>query len=327
MHMNYETQIEFKKNKLNDILKKFGDIDLNVNFVLCDSEFNYRDKITLKVENNKLCYHMCKTNKVIEIDKCLLANKIINEKIKIIKDIKDFKSCYEISIRNVNSDKTAITFYLHNDNETLNFKDDNSIINYITENNSFICEDKSKIIGKINKYKYYISPQSFFQINIKQTVKILEDIKKYLTGKGKTLLDLYCGTGSIGIYMSDIYKNVLGIEICKPAIEDAKKNVTLNGLTNMNFFCGDTEKLIKNVKTNFDTLIVDPPRSGLTKHVIEDIFRILPKNLIYISCDPITLARDLKILKNNYNILNITGYDMFPNTYHVESVCILEKMN
>lgn len=325
MHINYKNQLEFKKNKLIDILKKFADIDCKVNFIESEKIYNYRDKITLKVKGNKIGYYKKKSNEIIEIDNCLIVDIIINEKINLLKKVKDFKSCYEIVIRNVNSNKTAITFYLHNKNDIIDFKDDDSIITYIYQNKVSYTNTNSNIIAKLGSFEFIVSPQSFFQINLEQIQKILFNIKQYLKTKEGNLLDLYCGTGSIGIYLSDIFNEVYGIEICEPAIEDAKLNAKLNNVNNIFFYCGDTEKIIKKVNKKFDTLIVDPPRAGLTISVIEDIFNINPTNLIYISCDPITLSRDLKNIKEKYNIVDITGYDMFPNTNHIETVCVLER--
>jgi 23S rRNA (uracil1939-C5)-methyltransferase len=136
-------------------------------------------------------------------------------------------------------------------------------------------------------------------------------------------MDLYCGTGTIGMYATPFVKKVIGVEICKEAIEDAKTNMKINNVQNMEFICGDTEIVIKKFKDKFDSIIVDPPRSGLTNSVINDIFRLNPKKIVYVSCDPITFARDLKILKEKYNIINITPVDMFPNTYHVENIAKL----
>ncbi len=136
-------------------------------------------------------------------------------------------------------------------------------------------------------------------------------------------MDLYCGTGSIGIFVNK-GNRVIGIEKNRYAIEDANKNKSINNLDNINFICGDSGKEIENINFSPDVIIVDPPRSGLNKETIENILEFNSKKIIYVSCDPMTLVRDLNILSKTYNITEITPFDMFPNTYHCETLAVLE---
>ena len=124
---------------------------------------------------------------------------------------------------------------------------------------------------------------------------------------------IYCGTGTIGIYVSDITQSVLGIEINKYAVKDANENKKINNINNIEFICGDSEKVLYKINRKFDSVIVDPPRSGLGEKIV------------YVSCDPITLARDINYLSSNYELVNISLVDMFPNTHHIECVTLLEK--
>ena len=146
-------------------------------------------------------------------------------------------------------------------------------------------------------------------------------IKEYV-GTNNNVLDLYCGTGSISIFVSE-NNNVLGVEINKYAIEDAKENAKLNNIKNINFICGESGKELENIKFNPDVVIVDPPRSGLSKDAIKNILKINTNKLIYVSCDPMTFVRDLSMLNEKYEIVEITPFDMFPNTKHVECLCLL----
>ena len=139
--------------------------------------------------------------------------------------------------------------------------------------------------------------------------------------------DLYCGTGTIGIYICESVNKVLGIESCKDAVDDANYNKELNNATNCTYKLGKVENLTKEITSEYDTAIIDPPRSGLDKNVIKKLLEIKPKTLIYVSCDPVTLARDLNLLKEKYNIEYIRPYNMFPRTYHVETVCLLSKLH
>ena len=330
LHMSYNDQLEYKENKIKDIMKKYANIDKISKIIKCDKQFNYRNKVTLKVENNIIGYYKKKSYNLVNIDKCLIIDNEFN---KIINDLKRFNldNIYELMIRNVDSDNTALTLYLQKDTNCIQIdeycKKNNIILNKIIKNKDFKCNEKSKIIGKLGNFKFIISPLSFFQVNTDQTIKLYDKILEVLEpNKDDNLLDLYCGTGTIGIYVANKVNKVLGVEIVKDAIHDANINKKINNVNNINFICGNTEKIIKDVKEKYNAIIVDPPRAGLTESIIRDIFRINPDKIVYVSCDPITLARDLKLLQEKYEVLDVVPVDMFPNTYHVETVCKLKKI-
>ena len=138
-------------------------------------------------------------------------------------------------------------------------------------------------------------------------------------------LDLYCGTGTIGIYVSKYTNHVLGIDCNQSNILDANKNKELNKVENIEFIASKVEDVIENIKDKYDLIIVDPPRAGLDPKTIKTIKEMSPINIIYVSCDPVTLMRDLNILKEHYNIVEITPFNMFPRTYHCESITVLER--
>lgn len=330
LHMSYNDQLEYKENKIKDIMKKYANIDKISKIIKCDKQFNYRNKVTLKVENNIIGYYEKKSYNLVNIDKCLIIDNEFN---KIINDLKKFNldNIYELMIRNIDSDNTALTLYLQKDTNCIQIdeycKKNNIILNKIIKNKDFKCNEKSKIIGKLGNFKFIISPLSFFQVNTDQTIKLYDKILELLEpNKDDNLLDLYCGTGTIGIYVANKVNKVLGVEIVKDAIHDANINKKINSINNINFICGNTEKIIKDVKEKYNAIIVDPPRAGLTESIIRDIFRINPDKIVYVSCDPITLARDLKLLQEKYEVLDVVPVDMFPNTYHVETVCKLKKI-
>ena len=330
LHMSYNDQLEYKENKIKDIMKKYANIDKISKIIKCDKQFNYRNKVTLKVENNIIGYYEKKSYNLVNIDKCLIIDNEFN---KIINDLKRFNldNIYELMIRNVDSDNTALTLYLQKDTNCIQIdeycKKNNIILNKIITNKDFKCNEKSNIIGKLGNFKFIISPLSFFQVNTDQTIKLYDKILEVLEpNKDDNLLDLYCGTGTIGIYVANKVNKVLGVEIVKDAIHDANINKKINNVNNINFICGNTEKIIKDVKEKYNAIIVDPPRAGLTESIIRDIFRINPDKIVYVSCDPITLARDLKLLQEKYEVLDVVPVDMFPNTYHVETVCKLKKI-
>lgn len=290
LHIPYEEQLLYKENKIKNIINRYLKEDIKINNIVpSDKQFNYRNKVTLQVENNKIGFYSKNTNNITPIKKCLLLDDKLNEYIESIESPKE-----KIVLR-TNSDDV-----LDNDNE------------FITK--------------QIGKYKYLVSLKSFFQINDNVTYKLYEKVKEYACStKEDTILDLYCGTGTIGIYLSDTCKEVLGIEINKQAIMDAKKNKGLNNISNINFIADDVAKVINKIHFKPSIVVVDPPRAGLDEKTIKEITKINPNRLIYVSCDPMTLARDLNILKYYFNIEELTPFDMFPNTYHVENVCLLTK--
>lgn len=177
---------------------------------------------------------------------------------------------------------------------------------------------------------FRISAHSFYQVNKTQAENLYKIVAKYADCKSDDiLLDLYCGTGTIGLTMAKSCKKLIGVEIVKEAIEDAKYNAKLNGINNAEFICSDAieaaEHLAKNDELP-DVVIVDPPRKGCAIEVIDIILKMKPQRLVYVSCDPATLARDLKVfVEKGYIIKEITPVDMFPRTSHVESVCLLMR--
>ena len=192
------------------------------------------------------------------------------------------------------------------------------------KNDEKVLYGKSYITEKIGDYSFIISADSFFQVNTLGMEKLYGVVKKYLEpNKNMSVLDLYCGTGTIGIYISDSVKEVSGVEINKSAVKDAIKNADLNDINNIKFVCSDVKDVIKKYK-NIDAVIVDPPRAGLSKEAIENLINLNASKIVYVSCDAVTLARDINILKDFYDLIEITPVDMFPNTYHIECVSILK---
>ena len=316
MHINYQDQIEYKQEKIENIIHKYVDKFIKVNKIIpCEKIYNYRNKITFHV-NNKIGLYEDNTNNIIEIDKCLLADNKINKILKELKTLKLNKD--EITIRSSYND--SLIYYKNKDN-IINVSCNNII------NNNTIIKGNNYIIEKLKDFKFIISPTSFFQVNTQQTI-ILYDLIKELAkpNKNDILLDLYCGTGTIGLYLSKESKEILGIEINKEAIIDANKNKALNNIKNAKFIAGDAKEIIKKLKYKPDIIIVDPPRSGLYKGMIKDLINFKANKIIYVSCDPITLSRDLQELKEQYIIKEIQPVDLFPNTYHIENIVLLEKM-
>ena len=186
---------------------------------------------------------------------------------------------------------------------------------------------EGNIKEKIGPYVFEISANSFFQTNTLMTERLYQSVKNFasLTGK-ETILDLYCGIGTISIFLASQAARMIGIDISNSAIADAKRNCQLNGVDNCEFFCSDAKIFLSQHTIQPEVLIVDPPRVGMQREVINQILRLLPERIIYISCNPSTFARDVALLKEGYRLKEVQPVDLFPHTYHIESVASLERM-
>lgn len=180
--------------------------------------------------------------------------------------------------------------------------------------------------------QFKLSVPSFYQVNREQAEVLYGRALEFagLTGK-ETVLDLYCGTGTITLCMAGKAKKVIGAEIVPEAIRDAKENADRNGIKNAEFFCGDAGGIAEKLKQDGlkpDVITVDPPRKGLAPEVIDAVVGMAPERVVYVSCDPATLARDLKIFESRgYHVCRAEAVDLFPGTKHVECVCLLERQN
>lgn len=290
MHMNYQEQLKYRKEKIENILSKFAGIITDVE-IEPSNEFNYRNKITLHKCEKGYGYKKEGSSSIVKIDKCLIADNIINE-----------------YISKVNSDKEKLVIRSNQDKE---------VINNI---------DGGYIIEKINDYNFRIDIESFFQVNSYMCSKIFNYIESNLE-ECSTALDLYCGVGTLSLVVSKKANKVIGIEVNKSSYKNALENLKINKISNVEFINGKVENVIDKINEKVDLIVTDPPRSGMDKITIETIKKLKPKTIIYMSCDPVTLARDLNELKKDYTLKRIKAFDMFPNTYHVETICLLTRKN
>jgi len=322
MHIKEEKQEEFKKEKVEEILKKFLKYNKDVNDIVFSKKFNYRNKVVLHVKDNKLGFYKNKTNELIEIDKCLLLNPVINDLISYLKNYIELKDIEKITIKVGNKTNEVMLII---DGSIAKYQKLLEIVDVLIINEK-VMTTKDYITSYIGNKKYIIKKNSFFQVNYDISTRMYNKVKDVIVKeKSKNVLDLYCGTGTIGIYISDVVSKITGIEVVSDAIEAANTNKKINNVENIEFILGKVEDKLDFISNNnIDTVIVDPPRSGLHKKVIPILEKISPKTIIYVSCDPITMARDIKLLSNNYELVEVTPYDMFPNTYHVECVCVLK---
>lgn len=325
MHENYQEQLRFKENKVEELVNKFTGLT-NINYypIIGKNNFYYRNKVIFHGKNKELGFYKEKTNDLVSIKECLITNKCLNDiylKIQLFLRNYPNNDIKKLMLRNTslneilvvlegNVNKKLILAYL--DNATVVY-----LNNELIKGNNFVMEE---ILG----IKFMIYPSSFFQVNYDMMLSLYGTvIDFYKKNNYSNILDLYCGCGTIGMLVSKYVKSVIGVEVEASSIRSANICKKLNNITNINFIEGKVEDKIDLFK-DIDSIIVDPPRSGLDIHTIDIIMKLNPSSIIYVSCDPVTLARDLNLLKEKYDILEVHPVDMFPNTYHVECVCVLK---
>ena len=337
MDINYETQIELKKNLIENALKKSTGLEIESIEIVKSPELRYRNKIRLQVDKNGgLNYLETYSKKLVKIDDCLIANEKISENLDRIEKItKDINQKFTASIK-------EITIRVSENNILLNLQGnfDNKSIAYIKEKystskysiNLLIGRDLITISGeryldyKIGQKEFKISANDFYQVNDYQ-IENLYSIAREFLGENQKLLDLYCGSATSSMSIND--DHIVGIEINKNAIKDAKENAERNGLKNYKFIAKNARfidsKFIK--KEKIDAITVDPPRAGIDKEVVKTIANAGIDKIVYISCNPQTLARDIKrFMDRGYELKKIKAVDMFPQTMHVETIALIQKM-
>lgn len=209
-----------------------------------------------------------------------------------------------------------------------------SIINTVNDSLAQVATGRDQVLlygapviyEKLGRHEFEISPNSFFQTNSRQAKTLYDVVRAYAGLCGERVWDLYCGTGSIAIYLADLASEVVGFEIVEDAVRDADRNAALNGVHNCSFVAGDLRfNLEKYAGNPPEVLICDPPRAGMHKDVVAAIRQLGPRRIVYVSCNPATMARDLAELVQDYQVAEVQPVDMFPHTYHIESVARLER--
>ncbi len=251
----------------------------------------------------------------IIIRKCTTGGLLVNIVFAHDDEAERKKICYHV-LETV----PAITTLLY----TINGKWNDTI--YDIETN--VVFGSGYVIEKLEGLQFKISPKSFFQTNTKQAEQLYNVVKKFAALTGNEIVyDLYCGTGSIGIFLSTSAKKIIGVDVIEDAINDAKENAAFNNIDNAFFFCGDVLKICNNSffaeNGKPDVMVVDPPRAGLHSALIEKLIEIAPQKIIYVSCNVATQARDILILNEKYIVVKVQPVDMFPHTHHIECVAEL----
>lgn len=362
-NMTYEEELKYKKSRVEDAVKRIAHLDVPVKEVIgADSVNHYRNKAQYPVviENGKLSagFYAYKSHRIIPCESCLLQPEEFSDclnafsKWVVLSGVTSYDEktgtglLRHIYLRKAVGTGEIMACAVINGNELPNA---DALIGELTklpsvksvcvninkDNSNVILGEKTKtlwgsaaltdiLLGK----SFEISPNSFYQVNHGQCEKLYSKAAEYaaLTGN-ETVVDIYCGAGTIGLSLADKAKRLFGIEIVPQAIENAKRNAEINGINNAEFFCGDAFDGARELERRGlkpDVIILDPPRKGCQKELLELVSKMSPKRIVYVSCDSATLARDLEILDSlGYSANEITPVDMFPRTPHVEAVCLL----
>ena len=372
--LKYEEQLKFKTKQVKESLKHIGGFsDFPIQEALdADEIFYYRNKMeyAFAPDSNQgliLGLHPKERfDKVFDLKECFLqsenANQIVDFVRKFAKEKKlipyDFKKrsgfLRFLAIREGKNTGETMVNLVTNEGEfpfkdefcsqlTSNFPFVKSIVRNINsklasiavgEKEELLAGDRT-ITEKLGKFRFEISSNSFFQTNTRQAEGLYEIVLNMADLQGKeSVLDLYCGTGTISIFLSQKAKKVTGVESVKESVKNAERNAELNNVTNCEFICGEVKKVLVKFsavggsayggvddKEIPDLVVVDPPRAGLHKHVVKGLLAMKPPKIIYVSCNPATLARDLKLLcEEYYKLEKVQPVDMFPHTYHIETV-------
>lgn len=342
--IQYDYQLELKKY----ILKKIFELD-DIEIVRSPKIWGYRTKMEFSFfldQNINLAFFKRGTYKAkYKLQNgCLLASKPMNDfAIKIVECLRnsllplqgDQKILKGIIVRESKTCNQIISslFVKNNDfyiqpnlksNEGFFIFYSNPLSPAFTFDQKIFSAGVESLTEKIDNLKISYGIRSFFQNNIDLFLEALNDIKRGI-GEGGKVLELYCGVGTIGLFLSSISKQVVGVEINEEACDFAKMNAYQNGIRNFNVLNVGVEKMDENLFENVDVLVVDPPRSGLDQKIIKYVVKYLPKKIVYLSCNPLTQFRDFKDLSNFYRIEFFKFYDFYPQTPHIESLLILVK--
>ena len=365
-HIEYDETLKMKQNAVQSLVNKTLKNKIKVQETLgMEKPYYYRNKAQYPVGIGKdgkatIGVFANRTHEIIPIQECLIQNKKSQE---LAKFIVDFINSNQISIYNEKEQKGLIRHIvtkvgirtneimcvivingrkIPNEKELVDqilekFPEVKTIIKNINTKNTNVVMGKENISlygeGYINdilgEYEFKISPNSFYQVNPIQAEKLYElGVQAAHITKNDVVFDLYCGIGTISLFMAKYAKKVYGIEIVEDAVKDANINSKINNIKNTEFIAGDVEKVLDNLINvrNIipDIIMVDPPRKGLDNKSIENILKIVPKKIIYISCNPATLVRDLSKLEGKYEILSMKPVDMFPFSKHIECVAVLQ---
>lgn len=352
MNLTYEAQLELKRKKVKDTLERIGGIDTPVKPVMgMEDPFYYRNKTIYPVLGDKIGIFKEKSHSIIEVDRCLIHDPMGDQVLRVVRDhLKRGLQGYDEKthrgvLRHVmlrsHDEEYMVVLVTHEDGDLTSLVEDlvSIGISHVIENknhrkgNTILSKENKILHGDatlkiaLGDLTFNLSPQSFFQVNTEQTLKLYDEVKRMANLTGSEIVyDIYAGMGTIGSYLARNAKVVYAVEVVEEAVEDGIRSAKENSLTNLHFLQGDAKEAAKNLKEEVDVVIVDPPRKGLDASLIDTINEMNPKRIVYVSCKPSSLARDLKLFKEKgFKTLEVQPVDLFPHTTHVETVVLMSR--
>ncbi len=364
-HIDYVEQLKFKKQNLIDLLAKSGiDYGEVPDLIGMDNPWNYRNKIIYPVDTvastGRLIagYFKRNTNELINVKYCPIQYGIFDEIMAFTKDLCSKRGITKGRLRhilmrsNIDQSEILLSFIIRRKN--LNHEEQKLLIkilkeirskfpvikaislnyndlstNVILGNKTEVIDERAYIQEKFADIELRISTASFFQVNTQQFLKIINLLKTFIDKPNARILDLYCGIGTISLSLAKAFPelDVTGIEIVPEAIEDAKTNAIVNNIAQTKFILGKAEDVLSTEGSHaYDTVIVNPPRKGCTNAVLDALNEINSHKIIYVSCNPATLTRDIKYLEQyGYKLSYVQPVDMFPHSFHFETVAVLTQ--
>lgn len=353
--MSYEAELRIKQQKVEDAFKRIGHLDIEVDKIIGSKTEGYRNKAQYPVARDTrddsllIGFYAWNTHRIVPCRDCRLQDPVFKNIVDIVANWAERNGIYcirHIYVRRAHfTGEIMVCLVINEDGidkkeELINElaeKIENVktiLLNINKKDTNVILGSECKMLlgdGYINdkllEKTFRISPLSFYQVNSEQCEVLYSKAAEFahLTGS-ETLLDLYCGTGTIGLTMACKVKHLVGVEIVPEAVEDARKNAEINGIENAEFYCGDAGKITKDLSINPDVILIDPPRKGMSEELVSTVVEMKPDRVVYVSCDPATLARDCaRFATLGYTVSRACPVDMFPRTAHVETVCLLIK--
>ena len=320
-HIEYNKQLDIKKNV---VLNAIRNIDFNKDIkIICGNNFNYRLRVNMIADNGKIGFYRFKSNEFVNIDECIILKESLFEKIKNFASENNITgSIYSIE----NNNEEALAFIELN--KKINIKCFEKYFKGITvkHNKNIKSYGTDTILYKTKYGNIPIGHKTFFQSNLYLLDDFQYNVIKYLNDDNSTIVELYAGSGFFTSALKNRIKSFNNN--CKfIASEINKDSVLIANKDDLKIKNEDALITLKNIDYDIDALVLDPPREGIDKKVINEIIRIKPKKIIYVSCDPMTFARDINLLKEHYNLSDLNIIDMFADTYHIELISFLEYKN
>ncbi len=339
-HLKYEAQLELKKQTVEETIQKIGGLNVAISEVVASQKiFGYRNKLSFPVRGSKIGLYEENSHNVVDIDNCLLQREW---NVKLIKALRAFMKDFNLrgydekrgDIRHIvarEKDSLCITLVTSSKIKIdklidyLSFEDFALYQNVNTKNNNVILGDEFCLLGGKGKFPDF-HPASFYQVNDEIESRLYRDVLNEV--EGRAVIDAYCGAGNLSLMMAKRADVVYGVEICKQAVDEAIERANRMHIYNAEFVCGDCKdelpRLTKRISGDA-TVVFDPPRKGVDESVLLAVRELAPKKLVYVSCNPATLARDLKILSDDYSVEKAIVYDMFPQTVWEEVMTVLYR--